>query len=286
MGRKGESITLSLKDHEKRTLEELAREYGMMWGDRPNISQLLKSIAARELLIAKNHDWDREKITTLNNIRKILIDSGNLSEAKLIARILCDRSELNAPFKQEIDNFLHQPLPCWRQEIDNLINRNQPFKLVYQDASDRIWQYTVLYAKVEFIEKRLYLLCRCEEREGNLDVEELRHNWSLRLDRIKEAEIIEIDRNWENNLQQVTVEFHLFGGLVSNYESKPEDISIEVKTTLYDRAYKKVVRNVFSTFWFFRDIARYWGDCEIVSPLNIREKFITEKLQSLNRNYQ
>jgi predicted DNA-binding transcriptional regulator YafY len=198
---------------------------------------------------------------------------------------LCDRSEINSPLRHELENFLFQEIPNWRSLLDNFIKRQQPFKLVYQDANDRIWQYTVLYAKVEFIEKRLYLLCRCEETGGNLEVEELRHNWSLRLDRIKQAEIIEIDRSWENSLQQVPVEFHLFGGLVSNYESKPEDISIEVQITEDNRPYKKVIKNVFSTFWFFRDIARYWEDCEIVSPLNIREKFIEKKLKLLNDRY-
>ncbi len=286
MGRKGESITLSLKEHEKEALEELAKEYGMMWGDRPNISKLLKAIASRKLLVAANHDWSNERINELDKIRKFLVDIGKIEEAKSIARILCDRSELNDPLRQQIESFIHQPLPAWREKINNLTKRKQPFKLVYQDAGDRVWQYTVLYARVEPIEKRLYLLCRCEETEGNLDVEGLRHNWSLRLDRIKEAEIIEVDRSWESNLQQIAVEFHLFDRLAYNYESKPEDISIEVKTTDNDLVYKKVVRNIFSTFWFFRDIARYWESCEIISPENVRQKFITEKLQLLTRNYQ
>ena len=284
MGRKGESITLSLKDYEKQALEELAREYGIMWGDRPNISKLLKAIASRKLLIAANHDWSNERIDELDKIRKILVDNDKIEEAKLIARILCDRSELNDPFRQQIESFLHQPIPAWREKIDNLIKREQPFKLVYQDAGDRDWQYTVLYAKVKSIEKRLYLLCRCEETEGNLDVEGLRHNWGLKLDRIKEAEIIEVDRSWENDLQQIAVEFHLFGKLAYNYESKPEDISIEVKTN-NDRIYRKVVRNVFSTFWFFRDIAKYLESCEIISPENVRQKFIT-KIELLSRNYR
>ncbi|MGV2387901.1 MAG UNVERIFIED_CONTAM: hypothetical protein LVR29_05075 [Microcystis novacekii LVE1205-3] len=31
---------------------------------------------------------------------------------------------------------------------------------------------------------RLYLDCWCEETEGNQDISELHHNWSLRIDRI------------------------------------------------------------------------------------------------------
>ncbi|GAB4528002.1 MAG: hypothetical protein Tsb0014_09020 [Pleurocapsa sp.] len=61
--------------------------------------------------------------------------------------VLSDRSKLNDPFKQQIENFFHQPLPAWRQKIDSFIKPQQPFKLLYQDASDRLWQYTVLFEK-------------------------------------------------------------------------------------------------------------------------------------------
>ena len=286
MGRKGESITLSLKDYEKEALEELAKEYNMMWGDRPNISKLLKAIAKGELLVAANHNWSKKKIENLDKIRKILVDIGKIDEAKLIAKILCDRAEINDPLRHEIENFLKQKIPNWRVKLDGFIKRHQPFKLVYQDAGDRVWQYTVLYGRIEPIEKRFYLLCRCEETQGNQDIEELQHNWGLRLDRIKEAELIEINRNWEDNLQQIHLEFHLFGRLAINYESKPEDIIVELKMTEDEQTYKRVVRNIFSTFWFFREIAPYWENCEIVSPQNVRQKFVTEKLQSLNLLYQ
>jgi hypothetical protein len=285
MGRKGESITLSLKEYEKEALEHLAREYGLMWGDRPNLSKLLKAIAEKKLLIAANNDWSIDRISALNSIRKILVDVGQIDGAQLIAQILCDRSEINNPLRREIETFLGQEIPIWRQEIDNLINRNQPFKLIYQDASDRLLQFTILYGRIQFIEKRFYLLCRCEETEGNNDIEELKQNRSLKLDRIKEAEIIKIERKWENNLQQVPIEFHLFKGLISNYESRPEDVSISVEETEKNQLSKKVIRNVSQTFWFFREIAQYWENCQIVSPENVRQKFIEEKLQSLNRLY-
>ena len=64
----------------------------MMLGDRPNISKLLKAIANKQILIAPNHDWSTEKIEALDRISRILVDFGKVEEAKLIARILCDRS--------------------------------------------------------------------------------------------------------------------------------------------------------------------------------------------------
>lgn len=45
MSRKGQSITLSISERDKAALEKLAREFGMTWGDRPNISKLVEAIA-------------------------------------------------------------------------------------------------------------------------------------------------------------------------------------------------------------------------------------------------
>lgn len=45
MTRKGESITLSLTPEEKAELEQLALELGELWGDKPNVSQLIRAIA-------------------------------------------------------------------------------------------------------------------------------------------------------------------------------------------------------------------------------------------------
>lgn len=291
MGRKGESISLSLKDFEKKALEELAKEYGMMWGDRPNISKLLKAIAQRKLLVAANHDWSSERIENLNRIRKLLVDLGKIEEAKLIAQILSDRSEINEPLRAEIGQFLAQPLPAWRQKIDSLINQQQPFKLIYQDARQELFQFTVLHAQVIQIEKREFLVCRCEESEGNTDVEELKHNWTLRLDRIQEAKASAIERRWERDLQKVLVELHLYKGLIFNYESKPDDVDpdklldMQLTQTESDRPFKRIVREVYSTFWFFREIVRYGMECEIVSPENIRAKFVNDKVYGLSKVY-
>ena len=51
MSRKGKSITLSVSDREKAELETLALEFGCTWGERPNISKLVESIARRQLTL-------------------------------------------------------------------------------------------------------------------------------------------------------------------------------------------------------------------------------------------
>ena len=59
MGRKGESITLSISDRDKTNLEAIALELDMMWGDRPNISKLVEAIARKQIQISKNNDWSK-----------------------------------------------------------------------------------------------------------------------------------------------------------------------------------------------------------------------------------
>lgn len=282
MSRKGKSITLSVSERDKAQLIEIAHELGMTWGDRPNISKLIEAIARRQFLIAPNNDWSPERIKALETARKALVDLGKMPEAEAIARLLCDRSELSIPFRVQIEQFLANPLPAWRQQVENLIHREQPFRLSYRDAADRLLSYTILHARIVPIEKRQYLVCRTEECEGNQDVKGLRHNWTLRLDRIQDAAVVSLDKPWEKDLERIPVEFHLSGRLAFAYERKTDDEFVSELEG--DPPVKRVVRNIFNTFWFVREIALYWDDCTIVSPENV-QKLFTEKLVSLCHQY-
>ena len=282
MSRKGQSITLSVSEAEKAELEQLALEHGMTWGERPNISKLLKAIARHKLLITPNNNWSAERIKALDTARLALIDAGKMEEAVAIGELLRDRSELTIPFRAEIERFLNNPQPAWRQKIDNLIRRQQPFQLSYRDAAERQWTYTVLHAQIMPIEKREYLVCRCSESEGNRDVEELRHNWSLRLDRIQDAAVISIDKVWMSDLERLAVEFQVYRGLALSYQRKLDDTFVsEIEGQPSTR---KVVRNIFSSFWFLREIAPYYEDCQVISPNSIRQR-IQQKLLLACQNY-
>lgn len=254
----------------------------MYLGDRPNISKLIESIARRQLIIAPNNNWTNERIKALETARKALIDLGKTYEAKEIAQLLKARSELTLPFREEIETFLNNPLPAWRQQIDSLIHRQQPFRLSYRDAADRLWSYTVLHARIVSIEKRQYLMCRAEESQGNHDVEGLQHNWTLRLDRIQEAAVVSIDQAWLDDLERIAVEFQISGGLAFAYERKTEDIFVSELER--EPPIKRVVRNISGTFWFFREITRYGKDCVILSPEELRSRF-RENLKSLCQAY-
>lgn len=49
MSRKGKSITLSLDEGDKESLEQLAIDFGRTWGEKPNVSALMSSIAKHQL---------------------------------------------------------------------------------------------------------------------------------------------------------------------------------------------------------------------------------------------
>jgi predicted DNA-binding transcriptional regulator YafY len=285
MTRKNEAITLSIAKREKSELEKLALEFGKTWGDKPNISQLIKAIARQELLIAPNHDWSSQRIETLEQARKLLLDYDLISEAEEIAKLLQERSELTLQFRQEIEKFLAKPKPQWRKNLENLIKREQPFRLTYQDAAERQWSFTVLHGELRLIEKHQYLVCTCEETEGNQDLPELEHNWTFRLDRIQDAVVNPVKFDWQPNLDFIEVNFKVLRGLAFAYaKEEPKKDDLIVGEIEGDPPQRLITRQVWSSFWFFREIAKYSDQCEIISPENLRNQF-REKLKKLSKIY-
>ena len=282
MSRKGQSITLSVSERDKAELEAIALELGMMWGDRPNISKLVEAIARRQLLVFPNNNWSETRIRALERAIRALTDIDQIEQAKIIADLLLERSELSLPLRAEIERFLENLPPPWRLEINHYIRRQQPFQLSYQDAAERVWNFTVYHAKVTLHEKRQYLDCRCAETEGNQDIDDLRYNWCLRLDRIQEAAVTAVEGQWLPSLAQIEVEMHLLRGLAFAYQAKPED---SANDWLPDQPrVRRVVRKVSSTFWFLREVMQYAEDCVIVSPESVRSRF-TQKLLALCNQY-
>lgn len=281
MTRQGQSITLSLAAVDKAKLEELATAFDMTWGEKPNISKLIKAIARNRLRIAPNHDWPQPRIQALERAYGALVDAGHLAEARLMAELLLDRSEINHPFRAKLTQFLDQAQPSWRKQLDQFIQRQQPFQLTYADASGRLWTFHVDYARIERLEKRQYLLCHCQETAGNLDLPALSHNWSFRLDRIHEAALAPLTRPWRGRLGAIAVTFDLYGGLALAYEHRPTDIETVLEGNPPRR---RVTRPVESTFWFFREVAQYWEDCQIIDPPEVRERFVA-KFLTLQERY-
>lgn len=282
MPRKRPSITLSISEHEKAQLEALALEFGQTWGDNPNVSKLVKAIAQGKLRLAANHDWSRDRINMLNRILGWLKDDGHLDAALELANILLERSELSIPLRHEIQSWADQPSAPWRIDLDRCIHLQRPFCLTYQDAANRLWNFTIRHALIERHEDRQYLDCWCDETEGNQDIQTLQHNWSFRLDRIPEAAMISrAEGHWQPELSYIEVEFHLLNGLAFAYHSKTDaDRAIE---WLPDDQIKRVVRRIRSTFWFFREVRRYGADCIVIGPEEVRDRFARDAIEMASR---
>lgn len=277
MPHKRSSITLSISDHEKAQLEQLALAFDQTWGEKPNVSKLLKAIARGKLRLAANHDWSRDRINTLSRILGWLKDTGQLLEALELAHLLLERSELNDPLRYEIQAWVDKPSMPWRLDLERCIRLQRPFRLIYQDAADRLWTFTVRHAVIERHEDRQYLDCWCDETEGNQDIEALQHNWSLRLDRIpEEAVISRVEGCWQPELSHIHVEFHLLRGLAFGYRSKTK-ADLEV-TWVSDKQIKRVVRLIHNTFWFFREMRRYGADCILIGPGEVRDRFVQDAM--------
>ncbi|PSB19570.1 WYL domain-containing protein [filamentous cyanobacterium CCP1] len=283
MGRRGQSVTLSVSELDKSKLEALALEFGMTWGDRPNISRLVEAIARRQLVIAPNHDWTKERINALNQARTALIDAGRIEAAVMIAHLLLERSELTIPLRTELEQFVERPAFPWRLEVERYIRRQQPFQLSYQDAAERIWQFTIRHAEIVTYEDRQYLDCWCEETEGNQDLPDLTHNWCLRIDRITDAVIAPVNGEWYAELTAILVEMHLFRGLAFAYRSKTAKDEVNEWLAELPQV-RRVVRRVAHSFWFMREVLRYGQDCEIISPNAMRDR-MKQEVQALYERY-
>lgn len=281
---KRSSVTLSISAYEKAQLEAIALEFDQTWGEKPNVSKLAKAIAQNKLCLAKNHDWSRDRINILVRTFNLLKDEGFASEALELAYILRSRSELSQPLRQEIQQWVDAPRELWRSQLEDYQRRQRPFRLAYEDAAGRIWSFTVRHIKIQRHEDRFYLDCWCDETERNQDIDALKHNWSMRLDRIPDEAIISpVEGHWQPELAWIEVELHLFDRLAAGYRSKQNaDIVVE---WLPDRAVRRVVRRIYNTFWFFREVRRYGKDCEIIGPKDVRDRFIDDLKETI-QNYE
>lgn len=275
MARQRSSITLSIAEPEKAALERLALEFGQTWGEKPNVSKLIKAIARNQLHLAANHDWHPARLDALNQALNLLKDQGRQAEALLLADLLLERSELNQPLRHAIEAFVAHPGTPWRTALDRCIRQRRPFQLAYQDAAERLWSFTVRHAQICSHEDRQYLDCWCDEATGNQDIEALQHNWSLRLDRIPEEAVISPAPGcWHPKLDTLDVELHLLNRLALAYRVKQEaDLVCEWDG---DRQVRRVVRRSTSTFWLFREVRRYGADCVVVGPALVRDRFAQE----------
>ena len=84
----------------------------------------------------------------------------------------------------------------------------------------------------------------------------------------------------EEGLDYLKVYLQFYRGMVKAYEPSSKDLENEVIGEA-----RQVVRLVSNPFWLIRDMSRYWEDCAVIAPDNLREK-IKQKLAALCKHYE
>ncbi|NHC37217.1 WYL domain-containing protein [Scytonema millei] len=281
MPRKKDTITLSIPPGTKEKLEEIARRLNILWGKEASVSGLIVAIAQHSVEIGKPFTLDANQINALQQAIKALNDAGHIGEAQTVLALLLERGNLEAPLRQSLMKQLGQPVREWRSRIEELIQTQQPFYLLYQNSQDRELDYKVRHAQVRFFEKRFHLMIWCDETADVEDdipeLPELWHNRCLSFDRIKS--VVATSGDWRDELDYIEVQLHFRGGLIKAYQPKEEDLEDD---TIGD--VRQVVRRVANPFWLIREVARYWEDCVIVSPESMRDR-LKQKVLTLCKLY-
>ncbi|WP_226576497.1 WYL domain-containing protein [Microseira wollei] len=281
MPRKKDTITLSIPPGTKEQLEAIARRLNIFWGQAPSISGLLVAIAQATVEVGKPFTLDSNQVKALQQAIKALNDAGQIGEAQTVLALLIERGNLEPPLRQSLVKQLSQPAKGWRPEIEDLMQRQQPFYLLYRNSQSNELEYTVRHAEVRFFEKRFYLLIWCEETqdvENDIpDLPELWHNRCLSFDRIQS--VLPISGDWRGQLDAIKVYLQFRGWMVKAYQLKDDDLEDKVIGDV-----RQVVRRVVNPFWLIREVSRYWEDCTILAPEAMRDR-IKQKLIDLCRQY-
>lgn len=266
-------------DQVRPLLEAKAKAYGIMRGDKPNVSGFIEALALDK--IGLREELTSEQYMALHQAILNLYRQEQIEQGQILTNFL-RQFQLTESMQSELDKLDVGADNKQVQKILTFISKLQPFQLSYSDAAGRIWTYTVRYAQITFREKRNYLECWCEETAGNQDLPELRHNWSLRLDRIIDAAIIPIEGEWRSSLDAILVKFELMGGLAHNYQQRDSDITVEWISV--DPPRKRIQRQITNIFWFVREILPYGKDCVVVSPDSVRSR-VGSELRDAANNY-
>ncbi|MEM6837277.1 MAG: WYL domain-containing protein [Cyanobacteria bacterium P01_C01_bin.120] len=75
------------------------------------------------------------------------------------------------------------------------------------------------------------------------------------------------------------MDYPFLRGLVHNYESRSEDVEDETVKNI-----RRVVRQIRSTFWLFREVRRYGADCIVIGPEDVRDRFAQDAI-AMARHY-
>ena len=277
MSSKKEALTLSLLPGTKAKLEEIARKNGFFWGKSPSPSALVNAIASKELQVGKPFSLNDNQVKAFRQAIATFIDNGDTAGAEIVARHLLDKAQLEFELKKELIKLVNKHLDKWRLIVEEYINRQQPFELLYKNSQGQELIFNVYFAQIDPHEKRLYLNIWCKETE-DVSIQnkqyfpELLHNRCLRFDRIQG--IIPKSGTWRESLDYIEVHLQLTGWMIKAYKPRTEDIGDEISNNI-----RNITRRVFNPFGLIREIKGYGEHCIIVKPDGLRSYFRQELIK-------
>ncbi|AFY78161.1 MAG: WYL domain-containing protein [Hydrococcus sp. C42_A2020_068] len=277
MSRKKETITLSISPGTKEKLEAIARRFNIFWGKSPSPSGLIAAIAQQELEVGEPFVLTQLQLQALIKAIKALINSGEIKDAQLLTELLFERGSLEPFLRQSLLRQISQPTEIWRKILEEQIQKQQPFLLLYLNSQGLEETFTVRWADLQFFEKEFYLVAWCEETSGSEEVLALVHNRCFRLDRI--INILPVNKIWRKNLDFILVKLHFWGDSAKRYQKRTEDVEIWTFDGIC-----KVTRKVFNTFWLMQEVLANGENCVIVSPDSVRDR-IKMKVQMMAQQY-
>lgn len=268
MARRKDTLTLSVPQGTKEQLERLAAQLDIYWGQQPSPSGLVTAISEGRLAVGPGFRLSPIQIQALEQAVRALADVGLFAQARTVVDLLIDRGDLNEPQRKQLfDSLNDSPKEGWRDRIDQQIEVRQPFELYYKDAHGQHREFRVHHARIRFEERHSYLEIWTEETEGNRDIPELAHNWTLRLDRVQYVR--PFTGEWRDDLDHITAKIRLSADLAAHYESRLDDVN-----ATEDGDALLVTRKVYSSFNFLRNLHSYGAQCELLSPPALRERLI------------
>lgn len=264
-------------DQQYQNLAALAQKH-----DRKSVSALVQAIADEQISLGRAIVTHQEAQAILAAV-STLTERAQLTKARTFASFALNNLQMEEDLRSQLDNAYNAIASPWITQIEEFITQQQPFGLSYQDAAGRVWKYVVRFAEITFHQKRNYLDCWCEETEGNRDLSELQHNWTLRLDRIVDAAVTPTAGDWHNGLDYIEVEFNLLGGLAHAYQPRSNDVSDRWSSNA-DVPTRVITRNINNTFWFVREMLPYGKDCKVLAPNTVSNR-VRDELKAALENY-
>ncbi len=291
MGRKKDTLTLSVPPGSKAKLDALADRLGFYWGKTPSPSALIAAIAAEELTLGVPFQFNETQVTALLTASRFLIDAGHIAEAQIVTSLLLDRADLPQSMRNTLLQEVGELSQGWRLIVDRHIANREPFRVLYASAQGMAREYLVRFAEVSFYERRFFLDVWCDRVEEDEDdrppnpYPELSHNRNLRFDRIQ-AIVPAPELTWrDRGLDTLEVQLHFLNALAHAYEPRPQDIHDQWLTSADHPPIRQVIRRVAHPFWVKREVLRYGKDCLAIAPLSFRQQVIQD-LQALRDRYQ